>query len=90
MSQSISEGYCPFHLGQHRRSLSENILPVYGEIRTGKTQLAHTMSVIAQLPSDLGGAQGKVIMQYHSILLFDISLSRSHTSTRKVRHTDHA
>lgn len=33
---------------------------MYGEFRTGKTQLAHTMSVVAQLPTDLGGAQGKV------------------------------
>ncbi|KAJ7581324.1 Rad51-domain-containing protein [Mycena floridula] len=32
------------------------ILGVYGEFRTGKTQLAHTMSVVAQLPPDLGGA----------------------------------
>ncbi|KAJ3728105.1 putative DMC1 protein [Lentinula guzmanii] len=30
------------------------------EFRTGKTQLAHTMSVVAQLPPDLGGASGKV------------------------------
>lgn len=33
---------------------------VYGEFRTGKTQLAHTMSVIVQLPSEMGGAEGKV------------------------------
>ncbi|KAJ3573054.1 hypothetical protein NP233_g2688 [Leucocoprinus birnbaumii] len=33
---------------------------VYGEFRTGKTQMAHTMSVVAQLPPDLGGAAGKV------------------------------
>jgi len=33
---------------------------VYGEFRTGKTQLAHTMSVVTQLPPDLGGASGKV------------------------------
>jgi RecA/RadA recombinase len=33
---------------------------VYGEFRTGKTQLAHTMSVITQLPPELGGASGKV------------------------------
>ncbi|KAH8998090.1 Rad51-domain-containing protein, partial [Lactarius akahatsu] len=32
----------------------------YGEYRTGKTQLAHTMSVVAQLPPELGGASGKV------------------------------
>jgi meiotic recombination protein DMC1 len=34
--------------------------PVYGEFRTGKTQLAHTMGVLAQLPPELGGASGKV------------------------------
>ncbi|KAH8099304.1 Rad51-domain-containing protein [Cristinia sonorae] len=39
------------------QSISEG---VYGEFRTGKTQLAHTMSVIAQLPPDMGGASGKV------------------------------
>ena len=33
---------------------------MYGEFRTGKTQLAHTMSVMAQLPPELGGASGKV------------------------------
>ena len=33
---------------------------MYGEFRTGKTQLAHTMSVMAQLPPELGGAAGKV------------------------------
>ncbi|TRM65895.1 Rad51-domain-containing protein [Schizophyllum amplum] len=38
----------------------DGILGVYGEFRTGKTQLAHTMSVITQLPPDLGGASGKV------------------------------
>ncbi|KAK0500573.1 Rad51-domain-containing protein [Armillaria luteobubalina] len=38
----------------------DGILGVYGEYRTGKTQLAHTMSVVAQLPPDLGGASGKV------------------------------
>ena len=32
---------------------------VYGEFRTGKTQLAHTMSVVTQLPPDMGGAAGK-------------------------------
>ncbi|KAH9985613.1 meiotic recombination protein dmc1 [Russula vinacea] len=36
------------------------MLGVYGEYRTGKTQLAHTMSVVTQLPPDFGGAAGKV------------------------------
>ncbi|KAL5533929.1 DMC1 [Sanghuangporus baumii] len=40
--------------------MSQSISEVYGEFRTGKTQLAHTMSVVAQLPSELGGASGKV------------------------------
>lgn len=33
---------------------------VYGEYRTGKTQLAHTLCVVTQLPRDMGGASGKV------------------------------
>ncbi|OAL70928.1 meiotic recombination protein dmc1 [Trichophyton violaceum] len=38
---------------------SMSISEVYGEFRCGKTQLSHTMSVIAQLPKDMGGAEGK-------------------------------
>ncbi|KAI8933521.1 carboxymethylenebutenolidase [Plenodomus lindquistii] len=37
-----------------------SISEVFGEFRCGKTQLSHTMSVIAQLPKDMGGADGKV------------------------------
>ncbi|KAI9055802.1 hypothetical protein LZ554_000742 [Drepanopeziza brunnea f. sp. 'monogermtubi'] len=37
-----------------------SINEVYGEFRCGKTQLAHTMAVIAQLPKEMGGAEGKV------------------------------
>ncbi|TGO50930.1 hypothetical protein BCON_0173g00290 [Botryotinia convoluta] len=37
-----------------------SISEVYGEFRCGKTQLAHTMAVIAQLPKEMGGAEGKV------------------------------
>lgn len=37
-----------------------SISEVFGEFRCGKTQLSHTMSVIAQLPKDSGGAEGKV------------------------------
>ncbi|KAJ5273898.1 Meiotic recombination protein dmc1 [Penicillium angulare] len=39
---------------------SMSISEVFGEFRCGKTQLSHTMSVIAQLPRSLGGADGKV------------------------------
>lgn len=56
MSQSISEGTTEVH-GVHYLL---TLLAVYGEFRTGKTQLAHTMSVVTQLPVDLGGAAGKV------------------------------
>lgn len=38
---------------------SQSISEVYGEYRCGKTQLCHTMCVIAQLPKDMGGAEGK-------------------------------
>lgn len=37
-----------------------SISEVFGEFRCGKTQLSHTMSVITQLPKDMGGAEGKV------------------------------
>ncbi|KAI4684993.1 carboxymethylenebutenolidase [Alternaria novae-zelandiae] len=37
-----------------------SISEVFGEFRCGKTQLSHTISVIAQLPKDMGGAEGKV------------------------------
>ncbi|KAI1925693.1 carboxymethylenebutenolidase [Ophidiomyces ophidiicola] len=39
---------------------SMSISEVYGEFRCGKTQLSHTMSVVAQLPKEMGGAEGKV------------------------------
>lgn len=45
---------------QKRGFQSMSISEVYGEFRCGKTQLCHTMSVIAQLPRDMGGAEGKV------------------------------
>lgn len=38
-----------------------SITEVYGEFRCGKTQLCHTMCVTAQLPKDMGGAEGKVL-----------------------------
>ncbi|KAG0652668.1 Meiotic recombination DMC1 [Hyphodiscus hymeniophilus] len=37
-----------------------SICEIYGEFRCGKTQIAHTMAVIAQLPKEMGGAEGKV------------------------------
>ncbi|KAI5358158.1 Putative DNA recombination and repair protein, RecA [Septoria linicola] len=42
--------------GFESRSVSE----VFGEFRCGKTQLSHTMCVMAQLPKSLSGAEGKV------------------------------
>lgn len=49
----ISLTFCS---GFQTMSISE----VFGEFRCGKTQLSHTMSVIAQLPRDMGGGEGKV------------------------------
>jgi len=56
MSQSISEGT----IGVLCLGIPSSQQAVYGEFRTGKTQLAHTMSVVTQLPAELGGASGKV------------------------------
>lgn len=39
---------------------SMSITEVFGEFRTGKTQLCHTLCVTAQLPLAQGGGQGKV------------------------------
>ncbi|SLM35672.1 meiotic recombinase dmc1 [Lasallia pustulata] len=51
---------------------SMSISEVYGEFRCGKTQLSHTMSVVAQLPKELGGAEGKVA--YIGISLLGLEL----------------
>lgn len=37
------------------------ITEFFGEFRCGKTQLCHSLAVVAQLPPNLGGANGKVI-----------------------------
>jgi meiotic recombination protein DMC1 len=37
------------------------ITEAFGEFRTGKTQLAHTLCVTSQLPKEKGGGNGKVI-----------------------------
>ena len=39
---------------------SQSITEAFGEFRTGKTQLCHTLCVTAQLPVNMGGANGKV------------------------------
>lgn len=38
-----------------------SITELFGEFRTGKTQICHTLAVTAQLPINQGGTQGKVI-----------------------------
>jgi DNA repair protein RAD51 len=38
-----------------------SITEIFGEFRTGKTQLCHTLAVICQLPTDMGGAEGKCL-----------------------------
>lgn len=40
---------------------SQGITEAFGEFRCGKTQLAHTLCVTAQLPRSQGGGQGKVL-----------------------------
>jgi len=38
-----------------------SITEIFGEFRTGKTQLCHTLAVTSQLPCDHGGGEGKVL-----------------------------
>eukprot|EP00850_Spirogloea_muscicola_P010578 SM000062S19964 [mRNA] locus=s62:578413:588150:- [translate_table: standard] len=38
-----------------------SITEIYGEFRTGKTQLCHTLAVTCQLPLDKGGGEGKAL-----------------------------
>mmetsp|Transcript_16335 Transcript_16335/g.31718 ORF Transcript_16335/g.31718 Transcript_16335/m.31718 type:complete len:345 (+) Transcript_16335:400-1434(+) len=39
-----------------------SITELYGEFRTGKTQLCHTLCVTCQLPTSQGGGEGKAIV----------------------------
>lgn len=38
-----------------------SITEIFGEFRTGKTQLCHTLAVTCQLPEDRGGGEGKCL-----------------------------
>jgi len=38
-----------------------SITELFGEFRCGKTQVCHSLAVMAQLPPNLGGANGKVV-----------------------------
>lgn len=38
-----------------------SITEAFGEFRTGKTQLAHTLCITTQMSENVGGGQGKVI-----------------------------
>ena len=38
-----------------------SITEVFGEFRTGKSQICHTMAVTCQLPFDMGGGEGKCL-----------------------------
>lgn len=38
-----------------------SITEIFGEFRTGKTQLCHTLAITCQLPSSMGGGEGKCL-----------------------------
>jgi len=38
-----------------------SITELFGEFRTGKSQLCHTLAVTCQLPFDMGGGEGKCL-----------------------------
>ena len=79
LSSCLQADSCPSRLPKvrvHSRKkldTTDAACEVYGEFRTGKTQLAHTMSVVAQLPPDMGGASGKVsVGKLASVLAHDL------------------
>jgi DNA repair protein RAD51 len=39
-----------------------SITEMFGEFRTGKTQIAHTLCVTCQLPREQGGGEGKAML----------------------------
>lgn len=45
-----------------KNGLNESVVfQVFGEFRTGKSQLCHTLAVTCQLPIDNGGAEGRCL-----------------------------
>src|SRR5437016_8061433 len=38
-----------------------SITELFGEFRTGKSQICHTLAVTCQLPFDMGGGEGKCL-----------------------------
>lgn len=38
-----------------------SITEIFGEFRTGKSQICHTLAVTCQLPIDMGGGEGKCL-----------------------------
>lgn len=44
-----------------------SLTEVFGEFRTGKTQICHTLCVTVQRPLDQGGAEGKAVRAQHII-----------------------
>ena len=52
-----------------------SITEVFGEFRTGKTQLCHTLCITCQLPIDQGGVEAKAMVRS----LYFVFLLRTHT-----------
>ena len=59
--RKISTGSPSFDMLLQGGIESQSITEAFGEFRTGKTQLALTLCVTAQLPRSQGGGQGKVL-----------------------------
>lgn len=45
-----------------------SITEVFGEFRTGKTQLCHTLCITCQMPLDSGGGEGKAMVRVFSMI----------------------
>ena len=60
-STTLSNTHVRMHVHLYISVHTYECTEIFGEFRTGKTQMMHTLAVMAQRPLDQGGAEGRVI-----------------------------
>ncbi|KAK8645032.1 hypothetical protein V6N13_118888 [Hibiscus sabdariffa] len=63
-----------------------SITEIYGEFRSGKTQLCHTLCVTCQLPLDQGGGEGKAMFGLNGAdVLENVAYARAYNTDHQSR-----
>ncbi|KAI0307977.1 Rad51-domain-containing protein [Multifurca ochricompacta] len=60
--------------------LGGSITELFGEFRTGKSQLCHTLAVSCQLPVDMGGGEGKCLYIDTEEVLDNVAYARAYNA----------